>query len=140
MFFINFRFFLTLARFLQYFSIHFYFTILTIIYHKKMLLYIKNRFSVLFEHFLFVCIVKQKQTKSLRIYNIISWIFKIWWNLILVETNFEILKFWSSVNLPWGHVRFHKKFGPDRFSRFDVYWIQTDKQTDKNKQTSQIKI
>ena len=31
----------------------------------------------------------------------------------------------------------HKKFGPDRFSRFDVYWIQTDRQTDKqtNKQT-----
>ena len=31
----------------------------------------------------------------------------------------------------------HKKFGPDRFSRFDVYWIQTDRQTPKqtNKQT-----
>ena len=28
----------------------------------------------------------------------------------------------------------HKKFGPDRFSRFDVYWIQTNKQT--NKQTN----
>ena len=29
----------------------------------------------------------------------------------------------------------HKKFGPDRFNRFDVYWIQkqTNKQT--NKQT-----
>ena len=26
-----------------------------------------------------------------------------------------------------------KKIGPDRFSRFDVYWIQTNKQT--NKQT-----
>ena len=25
----------------------------------------------------------------------------------------------------------HKKFGPDRFSRFDVYWIQTNKQIDK---------
>jgi len=24
-----------------------------------------------------------------------------------------------------------KKFGPDRFCRFDVYWIQTNKQTDK---------
>ena len=24
----------------------------------------------------------------------------------------------------------HKKIGPDRFSRFDVYWIQTNKQTD----------
>ena len=22
-------------------------------------------------------------------------------------------------------------FGPDRFSRFDVYWIQTNKQTEK---------
>ena len=27
----------------------------------------------------------------------------------------------------------HTKFGPDRFSRFDVYWIQIDRQT--NKQT-----
>ena len=25
----------------------------------------------------------------------------------------------------------HKKFGPGRFSRFDVYWIQTNKQTSK---------
>jgi len=25
----------------------------------------------------------------------------------------------------------HKKFGPDRFSRFDVYWIQTNRQTPK---------
>ena len=24
---------------------------------------------------------------------------------------------------------FQTKFGPDRFSRFDVYWIQTDRQT-----------
>ena len=23
--------------------------------------------------------------------------------------------------LSWGHVRFQKKFGPDRFNRFDVY-------------------
>ena len=25
----------------------------------------------------------------------------------------------------------HKKFRPDRFSRFDVYWVQTNKQTPK---------
>ena len=25
----------------------------------------------------------------------------------------------------------HKKFGPDRFSRFDVYWIKMDKQTNQ---------
>ena len=25
-----------------------------------------------------------------------------------------------------------QKIGPDRFSRFDVYWIQTNKQTDKS--------
>ena len=28
-------------------------------------------------------------------------------------------------------MMFHKKFGPDRFSRFDVYWIQTNKQSKK---------
>ena len=26
----------------------------------------------------------------------------------------------------------HKKFGADRFSRFDVYWIQTNKQTNRH--------
>ena len=44
-----------------------------------------------------------------------------------------MLKFQSFINLPWSQVRSHTKFGPDRFSRFDVYWIQTDKKT--NKQT-----
>ena len=43
------------------------------------------------------------------------------------------MKFLSFINLPCGHVMSHKKFGSDRFSRFDVYWIQTDRQT--NKQT-----
>ena len=31
--------------------------------------------------------------------------------------------------LSLGHVRSHTKFGPGRFSRFDVYWIQTNKQS-----------
>ena len=30
-----------------------------------------------------------------------------------------------------GHVRSHTKFRPDRFSRFDVFWIRTDKHTPK---------
>ena len=29
----------------------------------------------------------------------------------------------------------HKKFGPDRFSRIGVYWIQTDRQTNKHPDT-----
>ena len=37
----------------------------------------------------------------------------------------------SSINLPSGHVMSHTKFGPDRFSRLDVYWIQTNRQTNK---------
>ena len=41
------------------------------------------------------------------------------------------MKFWSFNNLSWGQVRSHTKFGPDRFSRFDVYLIQTDRQTDR---------
>jgi len=39
-----------------------------------------------------------------------------------------------SKNLPWGHVRSHKKFGPDRFSRFNVYLIQTNRHPDVYKQ------
>jgi len=31
----------------------------------------------------------------------------------------------------------YTQFGPDRFSRFDVYWIQTYKQTDTMIQTKQ---
>ena len=41
-------------------------------------------------------------------------------------------KMLSFINLPCGHVMSHTKYGPDRFSRFDVYWIQTDRQTDKH--------
>ena len=34
--------------------------------------------------------------------------------------------------LKFSNARSHKKFGPDRFSRFNVYWIQTDRQTNKH--------
>ena len=37
----------------------------------------------------------------------------------------------KSTNLHWGHARSPNKFGPNRFSRFDVYWIQTDRQPDR---------
>ena len=53
--------------------------------------------------------------------------FQIQWKLHFVGGQF--LKFWSLwsfINLPWGHVIFNTKFGPDRFSRF--FWIQTERQ------------
>ena len=43
----------------------------------------------------------------------------------------KFLQFWASINLPWGHVNYHIKFRPDRFIRSDIYWRQTNKQTDK---------
>ena len=33
----------------------------------------------------------------------------------------------------------HKKFGPDRFGRFDVYWIQTNRQTNKQTDKQTVK-
>ena len=45
------------------------------------------------------------------------------WRLI-----FEILIIHKPL---WGHLRTYTKLWPDRFSRFDVYWIQTNKQRDK---------
>ena len=43
----------------------------------------------------------------------------------------KFFKFLSFINLPWGHARSQKKFGPNRLSRFDVYWIQTNKHPDR---------
>jgi len=40
------------------------------------------------------------------------------------------LKFCLFIIIPWGHVRSRTKFGPDRFRRFNVYWIQL--QTEKH--------
>ena len=71
-----------------------------------------------FTHFLFVHSEKK-----------MSWIFKI-----LKQSNFVggfFLKLRSCINHPWDSMRSHTKFEPDRFSLFDVYWIQTNKQTDK---------
>ena len=42
--------------------------------------------------------------------------------------NTHFWKFLSFMNLPVGYVKSHTNFGPDRFRRFDVYWIQTDRQ------------
>ena len=59
----------------------------------------------------------------------------------LQKSNFprgKILKVRSSIKLSWGHVRSHAKFGPDRFSRLDEYWTQTDRQSDR--QTSKVYI
>ena len=40
----------------------------------------------------------------------------------------NFLKFLSFRNLPWGPARCHTKFEHNRFSRFDVVWIQTERQ------------
>ena len=37
----------------------------------------------------------------------------------------------------FGHVSSHTKFGPNRF---DIYWIQTDKQADKHQDKQSIYI
>ena len=62
-------------------------------------------------------------------------------NFIKIKTlKHKFFKFWSFINLPWGHVRSNTKFRPNQFSRFDVYWIQTDKQTDRqtNRRISKV--
>ena len=81
----------------------------------------------------FVYTVKQKQSKISQIYkrNFVDFLkcskIKFWWRLF--ENSI------ISINLHWGSARSHTKCGPDRFSRFDVYWIQTDSETIKQ-QTS----
>jgi len=87
-----------------------------------------ERFAPIFyfkcKHVLFEYIVPQKQTKKFR--GFAKMIFMDFQNF--QKSNYVRGKF---VKLPWGHVRSLKIFGPYRFCSFDVYWSQTDKQTDK---------
>ena len=50
-------------------------------------------------------------------------------------SKFKKKKFFKTFKLPWGHVMSYIKFGPYRFSRFVVYWIQKQTNRQTNKQT-----
>ena len=57
-------------------------------------------------------------------------------SIFFFNSNFvrdKFVKSRSFINLSWGHTRSQKNVEPDQFSRFDVYWIkkQTDTQTSK---------
>ena len=82
------------------------------------------------EHVLFAYISKQRRKKILRIFKKIADFKELIFFTKLKTFKTHFLKFLSFIILPCGHVMSHKKFGPDRFNRFDVYWIQTNKQTD----------
>ena len=45
-----------------------------------------------------------------------------------------------AMDLPWDHVNCHIKFGPDRFNRFDVYWIQTNRLIDRQSINEDMKM
>ena len=77
---------------------------------------------------------------NLLLFRFVKKIKKKWGFTILVRGSLKFYKnqkFWRHlfviqrihIKLPWN--RFQTKFGPDRLSRFDVYWIQTEKQIDK---------
>ena len=66
---------------------------------------------------------------ALRVFEVhenMLWIFNSFKNRILMRG-----KFWKFDN----HTRSHQKFGPDRFGRFNAYWIQTDRQKDRQTST-----
>ena len=81
------------------------------------------------EHVLFVYILKQRRKrfcgflkKKSRILNN----FNLFTKLKTFKTHF--FKILIILKPSCGHVMSHKKIGPDQFSRFGVYWIQTNRQ------------
>jgi len=66
-------------------------------------------------HVLFAYIVKQTKNKQIiRGFSKVEFCYRQIFENSIIHT------------LPWGHARSQKKFGPDRFSHFDVYWTQTN--------------
>ena len=73
------------------------------------------------------------QLKSTSVSIFMSWIFKMFENFMKICCR-QIFKNFLIIHKPClGHTRPHKKFGPDRFSRFDDYWTQTNRHP--NRQT-----
>ena len=68
--------------------------------------------------------------KILRFLNIFHRILIFLWKSNLMGGTL-FWKFWSCIDHSWGYVRSYTKRGPNRFSRVDVYWIQTNRQTSK---------
>ena len=81
--------------------------------------------SIICEHFLFVYIVKTKANiKVCGFSKQFCWFSKFNGNQFCWRLTFEIL----IIHKPsLGTCKVPHKFGPDRFRRLDVYWIQTNK-------------
>ena len=94
---------------------------------KLLITRILGRFALIFylncDHVLFVYILKQRR-KNFADFQELNFFTKL-------KTFKTLFLFLSFITLPCDHVMSHKKFEPDRFSRFDVYWIQTNGQTDR---------
>ena len=102
-------------------------------FRKIILYYAFRRFAPIFffnfEHVFFVYIVKWKNKQKIRGFYINFVDFQKFFKSNFVRGTF--LKVESSKSFPCGHTMSHKQCGHDRFSHFDVYWIQTNKQTDR---------
>ena len=117
-------------KFLKNFSLLSYWRIFLcirylLINHTMLLGCFKPIFYFNCEQILLVYIVTKKQTKIRVFYKENFVDFHYFQKLNFVKGNF--LKIRSFINVPWGHRMSQTKFGPDRFSRFDGYWIQTNR-------------
>jgi len=95
-------------------------------------IYLHEAFRALRAHLLFklwtcsFCLHFKTKKKILRIFKTKIADFQEF-NFFTKLKTFKTHFFLSFINLSCGHVMSHKKFGPDQFSRFDVYWIQTNR-------------
>ena len=58
-----------------------------------------------------------------------------------VQANFYNFTTFTSINIPYGIMWWGPlKCGPDPFNRFDVIWLQTNKQADMQSVDSEVEI
>ena len=60
-----------------------------------------------------------------------SWFSSCHFLSVLIDLKFEEINQFSFVSAKSDPCKRSYEIGSDRFSRFDVYWIQTNKQTDR---------
>ena len=67
-------------------------------------------------------------------------IFLFQWMHLVFFTPTKCFNFYQAYTFPWDMWNISQTIGPNRFSRFDVYWIQTDKYSSLDKITIQLWI
>ena len=96
-------------------------------FDRKKCIYMGTRLSVSIVNIFSLYVLLKQYQKSLHIY---KFLFVDFQHFLKIEFSWRLYFELLIIHKPSLKTWFHTKFGPNRFSRFDIYWIQTNRHPD----------